>query len=277
MGWNWLHSLFYGLISGFAEFLPVSAEAHSILFQRLTGVGNELLGFRLICHMAILLALLVSCRTQLEKLRRERRIASMPARRRKRQPDVTSMLDLRVVKTAAIPMALGFVGYLFFSRHGQRLWILSILMAANGILLYIPQVKRRGNKESQSMSALDSILFGIGSALGAIPGISRLGVGSAFLQLRGADRRYGLDMCLLLSVPALIILIGFDFYFIIVTAGAMAFSMFFLYLLTAMAAFTGAYFGIMLMRFLAVNVGFSDCAYYCWGAALLTFILYLTI
>lgn len=277
MEWNWLHSLFYGLISGFAEFLPVSAEAHSILFQRLTGVGNEMVGFRLICHLGILFALLLSCHPQLEKLRREKRIAALPARRRKRQPDITSMLDIRVLKTALIPTLIGFVGYLFFARHGQRLWILSILMAVNGILLYIPQIKRSGNKESQTMSALDSLLFGLGSALGAIPGVSRLGAGSVFLQLRGADRRYALDMCLLLSIPALAILIGFDFYFIFVTAGAMAFSLFFLYILAAGAAFAGAYFGIMLLRFLAVNVGYSDCAYYCWGAALLTFILYLTI
>lgn len=277
MEWSWLHSLFYGLISGFAEFLPVSAEAHSILFQRLTGVGNEILGFRMICHLSILLALLLSCRPQLEKLRREKRIASIPARRRKRQPDVTSMLDIRVLKTALIPTVIGFAGYLYFANQGQRLWILSIFMVINGILLFIPQIKRTGNKESQTMSALDSILFGVGSCLGVIPGVSRLGVGSAFLQLRGADRRYTLEMCLLLSVPSLVILIGFDLYLIFVTAGAMAFSLFFLYILAAAAAFAGAYLGIMLMRFLAVNVGFSDCAYYCWGAALLTFILYLTI
>lgn len=277
MEWNWLHSLFYGLISGFAEFLPVSAEAHSILFQRLTGVGNEIFGFRLICHLSILLALLVSCRPQLEKIRREKRIAAMPSKRRKRQPDLSVMLDMRVLKMAAIPTLIGFVGYLFFIRHGQRLWILSICMALNGILLYIPLIKRSGNKESQTMSALDSLIFGIGSALGAIPGLSRLGAGAAFMQLRGADRRYALDMCLLLSVPALAILIGFDFYFILTTAGAMAFSMILLYILAAGAAFAGAYFGIMLMRFLAVNIGFSDCSYYCWGAALLTFILYLTI
>ena len=38
MDWNVLHSLLFGLISGFAQILPVSAEAHQILFGKLSGI-----------------------------------------------------------------------------------------------------------------------------------------------------------------------------------------------------------------------------------------------
>jgi undecaprenyl pyrophosphate phosphatase UppP len=38
-----------------------------------------------------------------------------------------------------------------------------------------------------------------------------------------------------------------------------------------------AYLCIMFLRFLSVKVGFSGFAYYSWGAAMFTLILYLTI
>ena len=277
MEWGWLHSLLLGLIAGFSEFLPVSADAHRILFQRFTGAGNETGGFALICHISILLALLLSCRPQMERIRRERRIASVPKRRRKRQPDPKVLLDVRVLKTAGVPVLIGSAAYLLMQEQGNRLWLLAIFLAVNGIIVYIPQIRRSGNKDSRTMSALDSLLFGFGSALASVPGLSRVGCGVAALQLRGADRQYALELGLLLSVPALVVLIGFDVYAVIAAAAVLSFELILHYILAAAAAFAGAYFGIMLMRFLAVNAGFSGFSYYCWGAALLTLFLYLMI
>ena len=43
------------------------------------------------------------------------------------------------------------------------------------------------------------------------------------------------------------------------------------------ASYGGAYLAILTLRFLSVNLGFSGFAYYSWGAALLIFILYMSI
>ena len=102
MEWNWLHSLIFGFISGFAEFLPVSADAHQFLFSYVTGAGDELLGFRLISHISVLATLAFSCRKQTNRLSRERRIATAPAKRRRRQPDKLAMLDMKVLRTASV-------------------------------------------------------------------------------------------------------------------------------------------------------------------------------
>ena len=59
MDWNGPLSLIYGLISGFTAFLPVSADAHKILLQELTGVDDCILGFRLACHLSAFFALLL--------------------------------------------------------------------------------------------------------------------------------------------------------------------------------------------------------------------------
>lgn len=277
MEWNWLQSLLFGFLSGFAEFLPVSADAHQYLFGYLTGAGNEMLGFRLICHFGVLAALLLSCSSQLKRLTRERRIAAAPQKRRKRQPDKKVLMDLRLLRTAAVPMLLAFVLFLKTQQTAQKLWLLALTLALNGVILYLPQFFPMGNKESQAMSSLDSLLIGLGGALAVVPGISRVGALISTGQLRGGDGQYTADIALLLCIPALVVLIGFDIYGIYLAQAALSFHLFLFYILAAAAAFAGAYFGILLMRFLAVKVGFSGFAYYCWGAALLTFVLYLTI
>ena len=37
---GWLESLLYGLLSGFTEFVPVSAQAHGAILRRLFGCGE---------------------------------------------------------------------------------------------------------------------------------------------------------------------------------------------------------------------------------------------
>ena len=49
------------------------------------------------------------------------------------------------------------------------------------------------------------------------------------------------------------------------------------YLVAGLAAFAGAWLGIRLIRALTVHMGLDIFAYYCWGAALLAFILYLSV
>lgn len=274
---SWLESLVYGLISGLAEFLPISAEAHRALFLKLVGAG-EVPVLRLAVHLGALPALLIACGPILSRLRRERRIASVPKNRRKRQPDLKSLLDMRVLRTALIPLLLTFLAYPIVSDLHERLWLLAAFLGINGILLYAPQFLPGANKDSLSLSSLDGVLIGLGAGIGAIPGISRVG-GALFAGLtRGAERRYALDLSLLLMIPALIVLLLFDGWWLIAGTGSIFTAMLVLQFVTAAAAsFGSACLAIFIMRFLSVKAGYSGFAYYSWGMALLALILYLMV
>ena len=268
---NWLESLLYGLLSGFAEFLPISSEAHRTLFLKLVGAGDDPV-FRLAVHLGALLAVIICSATYISKLNRERRIAAIPKRKRKRQPDLRTILDLKVLRIATIAILLWFISYPFVWDQGQRLWILSLALVINGIILYVPQHYPSGNKDSLNLSALDSFLVGLLSGLGVFPGVSRLGGAVSAAQLRGADTKFAVDIGVLLYIPAAIALVAFDCYGIFTGGGTFHL----LYFLTAGAAsFGGACCGIYLIRFLAVKSGFSGFAFYSWGAALLALMLYL--
>ncbi len=243
---SWLESLFYGLLSGFAEFLPISAEAHRGLYLLLVGAGDDP-ATRLAVHLGALIAVLVSCGAYLQKLMRQRRIAAIPKAKRKRQPDVRSLKDLRLLKTAAVPIFLWFAAYPFVSGLNDRLWFLALLLAVNGLVQYLPQRFPTGNKDSRNFAASDSLLLGLSSGAGVVPGISRMGAGLSLASLRGMDRLVSLELCFLLFLPAAAGLIGFDCYGI-VTGGMTGFSLL-KFLTAAIASFFGGCGSIFCMRF----------------------------
>ena len=275
---NVLQSLIFGLISGFAEFLPVSSEAHMILLGRLLGFDDVGSGLRLSVHMGVAAALVLSCIPQISRIVRENKIASMPVRRRKRQPDTTCLLDWRVLKSSTFFLLLGFLAYPLVGNQGQRLWILGIGLIINGIILYFPQFMPGANKDAHTISRADALLIGLAGALGVLPGISRVGSVSAAGQVRGCQKEYALHLTLLLSIPALFVLLLIDIAQLI-AFGIPGFSFITLFcmLISCVMSFFGGYFGIQLMRFLSVKTGFAAFAYYSWGAALFAFILYLAI
>ncbi len=275
---NILEYLIFGLVSGFAEFLPVSSEAHMLLLGRLFGDVTVRNSLRMMVHLGSLAALILSCMPQISKLSRENRLASQPPRQRKRQPDMVSVRDWRLLKIAGICLILCFAAYPWIGRQGHRLWILCIGLVLGGILLYIPQFMPGANKNARSTTQLDAALIGLCGGLGVFPGFSRIGATVSVAAMRGCDREYSLHMALLLSIPALAVLsiidVAFMFAFDLASASWLAAIG---AVLAGIMSAVSSYFSIIFMRFLSVKVGFSTFAFYSWGAALFSFILYLMI
>lgn len=277
MEWNGISSLIYGLLSGFTGILPVSCDAHQRLFQELTGISGQEDGFRLSCHLSVFVALLLIFRPELTRFRRERRIASVPPRRRRRQPDQSALKEDRFLRTAAIPAVLSAVACGFSRPYLQKLWVLALMLVLCGILLYLPQFFRIGNKKADLVSGLDGVLVGLGSGLSSVPGVSGFAGCLCVGSLRGIDKQFAADTGLLLMTAVLPVLMGFDIYGIIAGGAVFSARWLFLYFFAAVAAFAGTWLAVKLVRFLAVRVGFSGFAYYCWGVAIFTFALYLMI
>ena len=83
MDLNWLQSILYGLASGLAEILPVSAQAHRSMLLVFFGENSESPLLQLMIHLAALAALYYSCNTQILRLLRAQKLAAIPKSRRK--------------------------------------------------------------------------------------------------------------------------------------------------------------------------------------------------
>ncbi len=280
MGVNigWLEGLCYGFLSGLTEFLPVSTQAHQRILCRLFGVTSVSSFMKLLIHIAVLLALLVTSKVQISGMYRQMRLRTAPRRNRRSAVNSEALLDIALIRTAFIPLALGFFFYPVTKEWGNRLYVVALCMILNGVVLLVPSFIRTGNKDARSMTRLDSLFFGICSALGVIPGISRIAMGTTAASIRGADTQCGFRWAWMLSIPAMAFLIGFDVYGLIVSGVGIHSAMdVIICALSGISAYLGAYLSIRFARFLAVRAGYSGFAFYSFGAGLFTFFIYLTI
>ena len=273
MEWNWLGSFLYGIVGGVFAFLPISADTHQVLCSQLLGLpavpGELSLGI----HLGGVIAIIVSLYSYLGRLRREYKIAAIPPRRRKRQPDTASLMEIRLLKVAVIPAVLSCIVSPFLRNLVSVRWAMALLTAVNAFVVLLPQYTRTANKDSRSLSGLDALLIGLSGILGAVPGLSRMGMMTTTASLRGTDRTFALNFTYLLSLPVLLGLCVGEIWMLLAGNGTGIGLM--CGLLAMLASFGAGFTGIRIMRFLAVGVGYSGFAYYGWGLSMFIFILYL--
>lgn len=272
---NWLQGILYGFVSGLSEFLPISSNAHQRILMHLFGVEVIDPVRNLVIHIALLFSLISACRTMFEQVRRDAKIQQRTSRRAMRQSRIA--LDIKLVKAAAFPLMIGMIVLTYFTGVKPDLMIVSAFLLINGIILFIPDRMLQANKDVRAMSGLDSLLIGVAGALSGFCGISRTGSMMSAAVARGADRQNALTWVLLLSAPALILMSAMDMFGIFTVSTDINFwGNFLSYLLSGISAYAGGYISVMLLKFFTANSGISGFCYYSWGAALFTFIVYLT-
>lgn len=275
---NLLESILYGFFAGLSDILPVSAQAHRMLLTALFGENSEPAILRLLIHIGTAAALYWSCQNHILRITRAYKLSRVPKRRRRRPLDTTSLLDLKMLQTMLLPVIFGFMFYQKITSLVTILSVLSWVMFLNGVILYIPQFLPGCNKNSQHLTPFDSFLMGLGAVLSLVPGISCIGAVTSVATVRGADKKFALNMALLLNILITVGLIVYDVIDIVGTGiGGLGFLSAVSYLLAAAASFGGTLLGVWSMKKLAESSGFGAFAYYCWGAALFSFILFLSV
>ena len=273
---NWFQSLILGLISGFAEVLPVSGQAHRLVLLKMLGTNSDPAALRLMIHMGIIAALYFYCKGHIVRMMRAQRLVRIPKSRRKRPLDTDALMDFSLLKTTLIPIVLAFLLYGRVSFLSKNIMYVAGLLFVNGIILYIPQYLPGSNKASGAMSRIDSLYLGLGGALGTLPGISGIGAAVSVASVRGMDLKKALDLALLMNIP---VNIGFALFDLIDLlkggAGSLSFGFLIFCVFAGLAAFLGLALGIWMLKKITENAGYGVFAFYCWGAAMLTFILYL--
>lgn len=271
-----LQSLVLGLISGLTEVLPVSAQAHRLVILRMFGMDGDSAVLRLMIHIATVAALHFYCKGHIVRMMRAQRLVRIPKSRRKRPLDTDALMDFNHLKTTLIPIVLGFICYTQLPGIGEKPVLVAAFMLVNGVILYIPQYLPGANKDSGSLSPIDSLYFGLGAVLGILPGISGIGSAVSIGSVRGMDPKKALSLALVMNIPVNIGLAVLDLIALVQAgAGSLSFTALFFSLFAGAAAFAGIILSINLVKKITESIGWSVFGFYSWGAALLTFILYL--
>lgn len=277
MDWNIFYYFLYGFFAGLGELLPVSSAAHGFLVELMTRFDTMQPLLLLCIHGGCFLAVCISYWRRIGHITRELQIEAQPSQKRKRQPDWIAVMDAKVIFSGLIPLVVAIGFSVVTYKKLAALPILSVLLVVSGIVLYIPQFLPGANKDSRSLSRKDGLVLGLYNAVGLIPGFSRVGTMISGGLMKGCDRGYILDIAMLASLPALLGLMIVDTVMLIIAGGVADGVMIVYCLFSAIAAFGGAWLGMMIMRFLSVKSNFYGFAYYNWGLGLFSFLVYLMI
>lgn len=275
---NWFQSLIFGLFSGLSDVMPVSSQAHKAILLKLFGQNSEDPLLRLVIHAAIFAALYYCCSSHIQRIIRQLRLSRIPKKRRKRPLDTRTIMEFKLLKMMVIPVLLSLLLYNKTAVWNTKLSMITIFLLLNGVILFLPSLVATGNKDARSMSAFEGLLMGLGGAVSVLPGVSTIGAANAVASVCGAERVFALNMTYLMHMVLTIGLIAFDIAAVF-AAGAISLTVgsLIVYVLACAAAFGGAYIGIRVMRMIAVNIGFGIFAFYSFGAAVLSFVLFLMV
>ena len=274
---NWLHSLALGLVSGLTDILPVSSQAHQTLLLTFLGQSGAIPVTRLVIRAATILAVLISQGSQIRHMRRQLKLSRMPRRRRNRPVDMTALMDVKILRTALVPILLMLLlGGL--ARGVGSLPVLAGLSLINAAILYLPGLFQKADKDSRLVTPMESVIMGLGTGAGVIPGISAIGLNYSLGVLHGIDRQYMVHMSLLMHLIASVGMLFYDVLEIVnLDVITMTTDAIIGWGIAGLAAALGTGIGIRSFTRAAGNDTVGRFSFYSFGLGLMMFILYLVV
>ncbi len=181
------YAIFFGIIQGLTEFLPISSSGHLVLLHNFFGFTESQMTFDIFLHVGTLLAVVIFFRKEIAKI------------------FLSERKMLLYLLLAMIPAAM--VG-IFFHDSINILFTspktASYLLIINGLILFLASYVQLRNKNQRSdLNAKDAFLIGLSQVLGLLPGISRSGITISTGLFRQLNYRKVITFSFLLSVIAI--------------------------------------------------------------------------
>ncbi len=235
---DWIQALLLALVQGLTEFLPVSSQAHLVLYSLISGEVYQGIDFDIVLHAGSLVAVVLYFRHELITMAGDwlRSLAGGA-----KTPDSTLAWWIIL---ATIPA--GIAG-LLFKDHAEAALRSPLIMAAAligfGLLLGWGDWRHRGQRDEYTLGLKDVLIIGFAQALALIPGTSRSGITITAALFLGLNRESASRFSFLLSIP------------IIAAAGLLA------ALDLAESGFESG-FGVLFIGFLAAAISTYACIHF---------------
>ncbi len=198
-----LEAIFFGIIQGLTEFLPISSSAHVRIFGEFSGMSEDPgAKFTAIMQIGTEIAVLIFFRKDIA------RIISAWFRKVIFRKDlhIEEATDARIgwlIIIGSLPIAvLGYLGQEAITTKFRSLWLIAIVLIVFGIILGIADRYGKSEKNLTDLNNSHGILYGFAQAMALVPGVSRSGATIAMGRVLGYRREAALRYSFLLAIPA---------------------------------------------------------------------------
>lgn len=182
---NIWQAIFYGILQGATEFLPVSSSGHLVLFNKIFGTGGNFIAFSVFLHIATLFAVIIVLRKQIWELIKH--------------PFSPLALKLYLSTLITVIIALLFKNT-FEALFSGKLLPISFMLTA--VLLVTTELLSK--KRTHQISYKTSVVIGLMQGIAIIPGISRSGATICGGVLEGANKEECAEFSFILSIPIIL-------------------------------------------------------------------------
>lgn len=182
-----LEAIFFGLIQGLSEFLPVSSSGHLMLFHEIFGIqAQDNMTFIIVLNMGSLVPLLYTFRKDVWALIKN------PFQK------LTAFLIIGTIPLIVVTLLFeGFIESTFASIE-----LLPFGFILTGVALLLSDRIKKNDKPIEELKTKNVILVGLAQAVAVIPGISRSGSTITASMATGLNREAAAKFSFLMSIPA---------------------------------------------------------------------------
>ena len=209
--YDYLLSVFLGIVEGLTEFLPVSSTAHLRICEALLHIDLQD-GFwkmyTIVIQLGAILALPVFFWSRIVKF-----VSTFPKGERGNRTIFTHPLSLTLIAfvvTAVPAWALAKV----IGKNLENLWVMAMALLIGGIVMWVVDAvfTRPHTRHMEEMTLPQAVWIGAAQILSAVfPGTSRSMSTIAAGQIAGMSRPAALEFSFFLSMPTMAVAVGYDF------------------------------------------------------------------
>ena len=195
---NYLKYLFYGIVQGFTEFLPISSSAHLKVFSEFFGLQDPGSSLSAIVQIASVLALLIYFRKDIRTING---IALVNNYFYKNKIFISILIG-----SSSIIFLGGFVKFIipqFYESYLRSNILIGIISIFTSLLMYLSQITKSKDISLENHGFLNSFLIGLAQSFAIIPGVSRSGITITMALLLGWKRVDAAKFSFLLGIPAI--------------------------------------------------------------------------
>ena len=208
-------AVFYGIVQGLTEFLPVSSSGHLSVMHGIFGIENpdiSYFSFDILLHMATLAAVVIVywrdiiplvpafftlCKKVFIKIfTAAGRLCPLVLNLNER------MCVLVIIATC--PLVIAALMKDRIEAVSGSVKAVGFMLLLNAVLLFLSDYIHRGNKGIEKATPSNALIVGISQMFAVMPGLSRSGTTITAGITQGFSREFAVKFSFILSIPAIL-------------------------------------------------------------------------
>ena len=197
---DYLKFIFYGIIQGLTEFIPVSSTAHLKIISLFIGIDDPGSSISAIIQIGSIFAILWYFRKNIfnQRFKKSRNIFQEFAANKLYKSIFIGTIPIVCIGAYIKLFVPGYSNS--FLRSNLSIALISILMS---IIMLFADISRNKFVNLSNHKYLNSLFIGIAQAFAIIPGVSRSGSTISMALLSGWERKDAAKFSFILGIPAI--------------------------------------------------------------------------